>query len=410
MPCSSTAAPRHCSGPRALWTGSAFRGLDSPSVFGRLLGDEAGHWSVQPTGDWSGDPPLPGPDAGARDHVHHPGRHTGPDRRAGDGPGQRRGTRSGGDAPHMLVRRLAAPRARWRSTSSYALGPSTGSSCRCLRRRRRRDRARRRGVAGADHARAPDAAPRRRPPAPGTLARGRRCIRAAPLDLSRGAGPGLVAGRARRAARRHGRRVAQSWSAMHQTYDGPWRDLVHHSGRVLQGLSFQPERCDRGGRRRPRCPRASAGNATGTTATPGCATPASPWRRCGWRPARTRPDDFFAFMATGRRVGPPRRRPADHVRRRWRARPDRARAAAPRRLAGQPPGPGGQRRVGPAPDRRLRRAARRRAPAGGPAGRVGRRHRGGSWRLRRRRGGRWREKDQGIWEVRGEPRTSSTPR
>ena len=32
----------------------------------------------------------------------------------------------------------------------------------------------------------------------------------------------------------------QSWSDLHQSYDGPWRDLVHVSGRVLQGLSFQP--------------------------------------------------------------------------------------------------------------------------------------------------------------------------
>jgi GH15 family glucan-1,4-alpha-glucosidase len=32
----------------------------------------------------------------------------------------------------------------------------------------------------------------------------------------------------------------RSWSAMHQAYEGPWRDLVHHSGRVLQALSFQP--------------------------------------------------------------------------------------------------------------------------------------------------------------------------
>ena len=31
-----------------------------------------------------------------------------------------------------------------------------------------------------------------------------------------------------------------SWSELHQSYDGPWADLVHHSGRVLQGLSFQP--------------------------------------------------------------------------------------------------------------------------------------------------------------------------
>jgi GH15 family glucan-1,4-alpha-glucosidase len=32
----------------------------------------------------------------------------------------------------------------------------------------------------------------------------------------------------------------RSWSAMHQTYEGPWRDLVHHSGRVLQALTFEP--------------------------------------------------------------------------------------------------------------------------------------------------------------------------
>jgi GH15 family glucan-1,4-alpha-glucosidase len=32
----------------------------------------------------------------------------------------------------------------------------------------------------------------------------------------------------------------RSWSAFHQSYDGPWKDLVHHSGRVLQALTFQP--------------------------------------------------------------------------------------------------------------------------------------------------------------------------
>jgi GH15 family glucan-1,4-alpha-glucosidase len=32
----------------------------------------------------------------------------------------------------------------------------------------------------------------------------------------------------------------RAWSKIHQTYEGPWRELVHHSGRVLQGLSFQP--------------------------------------------------------------------------------------------------------------------------------------------------------------------------
>ncbi|WP_430868125.1 glycoside hydrolase family 15 protein [Demequina aurantiaca] len=32
----------------------------------------------------------------------------------------------------------------------------------------------------------------------------------------------------------------RSWSDMHQSYVGPWQDLVRHSGRVLQALSYQP--------------------------------------------------------------------------------------------------------------------------------------------------------------------------
>ncbi|MCE3551790.1 glycoside hydrolase family 15 protein [Pseudonocardia sp. RS11V-5] len=32
----------------------------------------------------------------------------------------------------------------------------------------------------------------------------------------------------------------RSWSRVHQGYQGPWRDLVHHSGRVLQALSYHP--------------------------------------------------------------------------------------------------------------------------------------------------------------------------
>ncbi|MBW3576969.1 MAG: glycoside hydrolase family 15 protein [Actinobacteria bacterium] len=32
----------------------------------------------------------------------------------------------------------------------------------------------------------------------------------------------------------------QAWSRQHQAYDGPWSDLVHLSGRVLQGLTFEP--------------------------------------------------------------------------------------------------------------------------------------------------------------------------
>ena len=32
----------------------------------------------------------------------------------------------------------------------------------------------------------------------------------------------------------------RSWSGMHQRYDGPWRELVYLSGKVLRGLTYQP--------------------------------------------------------------------------------------------------------------------------------------------------------------------------
>ncbi len=32
----------------------------------------------------------------------------------------------------------------------------------------------------------------------------------------------------------------RSWSAIHQNYEGPWRELVRHSGRVLQALTYAP--------------------------------------------------------------------------------------------------------------------------------------------------------------------------
>lgn len=32
----------------------------------------------------------------------------------------------------------------------------------------------------------------------------------------------------------------RSWSVLHQRYEGPWQELVHLSGRVLQALSYQP--------------------------------------------------------------------------------------------------------------------------------------------------------------------------
>jgi GH15 family glucan-1,4-alpha-glucosidase len=32
----------------------------------------------------------------------------------------------------------------------------------------------------------------------------------------------------------------RTWSGLHQAYDGPWKELVHHSGRVLYALTYYP--------------------------------------------------------------------------------------------------------------------------------------------------------------------------
>ena len=142
-------------------------------------------------------------------------------------------------------------------------------------------------------------------------------------------------------------------------YDGPWADLVHHSGRVLQGLSFQPS---------------GAIVAAATTSLPEGVGGERNWDyRYSWvRDASFTmealwvaacPDEAGGLLRLHdhrRRVlGRAGARPADHVRRRRRARPDRARAAASARAgADSRPVRVGNGAWDQQPDRRVRRAAR----------------------------------------------------
>ena len=182
------------------------------------------------------------------------------------------------------------------------------------------------------------------------LGRGRRAIARSPSAPRRGRRPhrrhrrglALLGGRARRLRRpAQGARPAQHARA--------------------EGADLPADRRDRRRADDARCRRASAASATGTTATPGSATPASRIEALYIGACSDEAEEFVSFMtssAGGRASGG---LAADHVRDRRRARPLRARAGPPARLARLAPGARGQRRLEPDPARRLRRAAQRAA-------------------------------------------------
>jgi alpha,alpha-trehalase len=217
-----------------------FPRFDSPSIFGRLIGDEAGHWSIRAAGATEATRRYLDRTMVLETTFHTPtGTVTITDALAmGDG---NRGHELGKNAPHLLLRRATCVAGEVELKVGYVPRPEYGLVHPLLETVDGGVT----GVGGADE-----------------------LVLSSPFDLTvdGSAVSGLLrlhGGESAGFALHHSLRAEsvsakvwtqaeigerledtisawESWSDLHQAYVGPWRDLVHHSGRVLQSLSFSP--------------------------------------------------------------------------------------------------------------------------------------------------------------------------
>ena len=282
----------------------SFPRFDSPSVFGRLLGDASRALGDPPAGEWPSTRRYLDRTHGAGDDVHHLDRGGRAHRSAGAGTGQRRAPpRPRRPAPARAPGGVQPPGGRGRA----GVRPAPGVRARRAAAVHRDGGVTARGGAEWLVLTAPTPADADAPPAqagatiswvPATCCTSRCTARRWSEQPARIWSPGR-AGRRRSTTpsprggpgRRCTRRTTVRGPTWCTTAAGCCRRCP--SSRAARSWPRPPRRCRR----------ASAANATGTTATPGCATRASRWRRSGSPPARTRP-------TTSSPSWPPRRPPA----------------------------------------------------------------------------------------------------
>ncbi|RKR29748.1 glycoside hydrolase family 15 protein [Arthrobacter oryzae] len=216
-----------------------FPRFDSPSVFGRILGQDAGFWSVRPAGKYRSTRRYLGPTMVLETtHTAADGRLSVTEALAlGDG---RRGHDLGADSPGALLRQLSCTEGSVEVDIVLSARPDYGLSSPILR-------AADGGIViSAGAAAASFSAPVSFRLGQGT-ARTRVTLRAGDVlgfalhTGTRGNGDPVFWSQAE-IARRLGDTLQgwTSWSRLHQGYRGPWQELVAGSGRVLQALSFYP--------------------------------------------------------------------------------------------------------------------------------------------------------------------------
>ena len=218
----------------------SFPRFDSPSVFGRLLGEAAGHWSIAPAGKWTSTRHYVDRTMVLQTTFTTPTGTLVLTDLLAMGADNGGGHRLGHDVPHLLVRRAECTDGHVEIDIDYAPRPEYGLIVPLLS-----------GVDDGVTARGGAEWLVLTCPVPLSVsdahARGRTTLRAGEtihLALHRSTLEQAAAhtwSQHSLAAEVDNTIAAwRSWSELHQAYDGPWADLVHHSGRVLQALSFQP--------------------------------------------------------------------------------------------------------------------------------------------------------------------------
>ena len=215
--------------------------FDSPSVFGRLLDDDAGHWSIAPAGPYTATRRYLDQTLVLETTFHTPdGTLALTDALALGHNGEKHGHDLGRGVPHLMIRGVNCRGGEVPVRLSYQPRPEYG----LLR-------------------------PLLSPLEGGLTARGgaERLVLSSPVPLrylncdaeaefTLRVGDELWFALQRSTLQQEAPRVWSQeeiahwmavtvdawrvWSKLHQNYDGPWHELVGHSGRVLQGLTFKP--------------------------------------------------------------------------------------------------------------------------------------------------------------------------
>ncbi|WP_426978298.1 glycoside hydrolase family 15 protein [Pseudarthrobacter sp. O4] len=216
-----------------------FPRFDSPSVFGRLLGQDAGFWSIRPAGEYSSTRRYLGPTMVLETtHTAPAGCVTVTDALVlGDG---RRGHDLGADSPGTLLRQLSCTEGPVEVDMVFSPRPEYGLGRPVLS-----------AVDGGIVVRAGEVVLSFSTAAAFQLgadtAHARLTLQAGDVlgfalhFQASGSGEPVFWGQADIARRLEDTVQGwTSWSELHQTYNGPWQELVAGSGRILQALTYYP--------------------------------------------------------------------------------------------------------------------------------------------------------------------------